>query len=71
MENTDSLLAPRQLFSCPLENTSEFTIEKAKKLIYQCANEMGFTANHTPWEIQRFRDENNDIKCRIQATFTA
>lgn len=65
--------APRQVFTCPITNpNNEEEVRKGKKLIYECAGEMGFTANHTPFEIQQFKDHITGETChRLEATFTA
>lgn len=64
--------APQQVFTYPLPDTKPETIVKAKKLIYECAGEMGFNANHTPFKIEKYRETETDtIKHRLEATFTA
>lgn len=63
--------SPRQTFTCPLEDTNEYTIEKAKALIYSCASEMGFASNHTPFKVERYNDVDTEtIKFRLETTFT-
>lgn len=66
-------LAQRQVFTCPITDpTNEFEVSKAKALIYQCAGEMGFLANHTPFQIQQFKENGaGEIKFRLESTFTA
>ena len=63
------LLAPKQLFTCPLPNNSEHEVEKAKKLIYEMASSMGFIKHH-PWRLEIFHDREDDMrKWRLEADF--
>lgn len=62
----------RQLFTYPLTDNKPETVAKAKAEMCACASEMGFGANHTPFEVIEFHDRTDDkYKFRLEATFTA
>lgn len=65
--------AGRQVFTCPIKNPDDqFEVDRGKMLIYEAAGEMGFNANHTPFQIQQYKEgADAPIQYRLEATFTA
>lgn len=57
----------RQIFTHPLENTYEQTLDEAKRTIWNVATEMGFSSNDG-WEVKKYL-EGNKTKIALNSTF--
>ncbi len=58
----------REMFTCPIDNTKPETIEKAKKIIFETASEMGFT-NYDEFVVSKYKDIDGSHKYALNANF--
>lgn len=59
----------RQTFTIDLKDNTKESIEAAKKLMFECASEMGFTG-YDQFKVQRCKDEDTgQLKWRMDVNF--
>lgn len=62
----------REFFGCAIPNNTPHEIEKAKKMIGECASEMGFGHLSGEWNVRQYGDpETGKLEWRVEAVFTS